>query len=113
MPPLAIAEPAIGVQSNTATPLGTAPIAGIAVKSTVETAELFVKLLPARSSENCVAGVAVFAWKTAGVSAKTTFLTWRSDVARSGTATLAPRRNVSGSRSDTPAAGKRERTPLM
>src|SRR6476620_938065 len=107
-----MADPATGVQSKAATPDGTAPGAGIAVNSETDVAALFVSVLPARSSANCDAGVVVFAWNTAGVSANSTLRICRSDVVRSGTPTLAPRRNVSGSRSETPAAGKRVTTPF-
>ena len=70
MPPVAIGELAAGVKSNASIPAGTDPFAGSATNSDAAAFVLSVSELPAASSENCVAGVAVFAWKSTGVSAK-------------------------------------------
>src|SRR5262245_39460241 len=107
IPPLAIAALAAGVQSSAAAFAGEEPTAGSAVNSAVAAVLLLGRALAVMSSENCVAGVAVFAWKDTGVSVMNTFRTCRSDVVTSGAAMLPPRRNDSASRSEMPAAGKR------
>src|SRR5512132_4265625 len=81
-PAVAIGEPAAGVKSKSLMLVGVAPTAGMAVKSEAAVAALSVRLFAVASSANCVAGVAVLAWKIFPfVSANTMFLTCRSAVA--------------------------------
>jgi hypothetical protein len=70
MPPVAIAEPVAGEKSKPLAPVGTDPVAGIATNNGAASPVLRVSELPAASSENCDAGVAVLAWNSSGVSAK-------------------------------------------
>ena len=70
MPPVAIGELAAGEKSNEDVLVGATPVAGIRVNSDAVSAELFTRLLPARSNAFCVADDA---WKTLGTTEKRMF----------------------------------------